>query len=53
MTYDDWKTESPEDEHERLTRADRKRQERYMWEEEHFDYLREMRDERRNSRDED
>ena len=47
MTYDDWKTESPEDERERLDRVSRRRQDRAEWEEEHADQLLEDLQERR------
>ena len=47
MTYDDWKTESPEDENERINGPARRRQSRAEWEDEHADELREKQEERR------
>ncbi len=47
MTYDDWKTETPEDEEYRLSARQRRAEERAMWMEEHEDMLREDREERR------
>ncbi len=46
MTYDDWKTETPEDEEYRLGAYQRKQINRAVWMEEHEDMLREDRDER-------
>ena len=49
--YDDWKTETPED--EPLNAQERRRLARAMWEEEHADYLLEELRERVQERDED
>lgn len=40
MTYDDWKLESPEDEHEREIGPLERRARRREWLEENVDYLR-------------
>jgi hypothetical protein len=53
MTYDDWKTESPEDEDERLNGPARRRQARYEWEEEHADGINELHQEQRRLEKED
>ena len=55
MTYDDWKTESPEDEEARLGGPARKRLALAIGEEEHADYLLEEKRDRRiaNSHEED
>ena len=51
MTYDNWKTESPEDEDERMTRAVNRNAERMRWLEDHADELNYEREERRREFD--
>ena len=51
MTYDDWKTESPEDEEYRLSARQRREKSRAEWLEEHGDYLLEERREGERDRD--
>ncbi len=43
MNYDDWKTESPEDERERLEGPARRRAERWQWLEDHADDINDLR----------
>ncbi len=50
MTYDDWKTESPEDERERLDGPSRRRAERQQYLEDHADEINEERRESRRER---
>ena len=51
MTYDDWKTESPEDEYFRLNAHRLRAEARWQYMEDHADEINEERRERRLERD--
>lgn len=51
MTYDNWKTESPEDERERTDSRSAKREDRLRYLEDHADEINEERRERRRRDD--
>lgn len=51
MSYDDWKTESPEDEEERINGPARRRDARWQYMEDHADEINEERRERRLERE--
>jgi hypothetical protein len=43
MSYDDWKTESPEDQEERINGPARRRAARHQWLEDHADDINDQR----------
>ncbi len=51
MTYDDWKTESPEDEEERINGPAGRRAAKQQWLEDHADEINDERRERMAERD--
>jgi len=53
MNYDDWKTETPEEEEYRLSAHRRREKARAEWMEEHADYLLEQRREAESDHDRD